>query len=314
MLQAGFDVNAGHLGTPVTGQCTQSPRAAQVQSSFSQQVFDSSMNMPDMAVSERNIVFRRSAPGLQGMVMSRPPTGGFPVSNRSIIVGAGPDGIEYNTRLPTLFTQPSDFGMRKTTIMPAGPLTGGPDGTGETLYRVPDGKTRNAHGAMSTARAAQEAARGADRMAAARLAAYGLSPAMPKSSDAVQRAPQQSTPSSAIAASLASTPPQVPQAQNVPAGMMRFGAPIGPVAPPPGAGTGPMVSMWVGAETFWQNFWALVTQKLPIKEFNAQFLDNNTQQWTAVVFMAVALLALALIISVGVVKSKCKHGTCPARQ
>lgn len=153
-MQEGFEA-AAYLGTPLAAPLP-SVAAASVRSGLSQQIFDNSLQFPDMSVSERNIVFRRQPPMLQGMNLTRVPTGGFPSTPASVIVGSGVDGVEYNTRMPTLFTQPSDTN-RRMDIGPVGPLSGG--NGGETVYRAAaDAVTRQKRGAMTVRRAEQEAA------------------------------------------------------------------------------------------------------------------------------------------------------------
>lgn len=155
-MQAGFDPKLAHLGTPVAAPLP-SARGLAVKNSLANEIFLNSLQYPDMSVNEKKIVFREQAPMLQGMQLTHVPTGGFPLRQPSIIIGAGPDGIEYNTRMPTLFTQPS-VPDKRMLVMPDRPLTG--ENGGETVYREPDNKMRNAHGAMSVKRAAQEAASG----------------------------------------------------------------------------------------------------------------------------------------------------------
>lgn len=156
-VQAGFVPAAGHLGTPLAAAMP-SGAAAAVRASLSNEIFKQSLQYPDMAINEKACVFRKQAPALAGMVLSNPPSGGLGNAKPSIVVGADPaGGMTYNTRLPPVFTVPSE--NRRVTIMPEGPLTG-VDG-GETVFREADPKLRNAHGFMSVARAEQEAARGA---------------------------------------------------------------------------------------------------------------------------------------------------------
>ncbi len=158
-MQAGFDPKLAHLGTPVSVPLP-SARGLAVKNSLANEIFLNSMQYPDMSVNEKKIVFREQAPMLQGMQLTHVPTGGFPNRQPSIIIGAGPDGIEYNTRMPTLFTQPS-VPDKRMLVMPDRPLTG--ENGGETVFREPDNKLRSAHGAMSVKRAAQEAASGLRR-------------------------------------------------------------------------------------------------------------------------------------------------------
>lgn len=151
MMQAGFTPNAAHLGTSLD-QAT--PGSASI-STTAAQLYSITSPQPDIAMNERLSQFKRTAPALQGMTLTHVPTGGFPASQPSIIVGAGPGGVEYNTRLPPLFTLPVNDNKR-VTVMPDAPLTSGAPGS-ELVFRQPDGKTRNVHGAATIARVDKEA-------------------------------------------------------------------------------------------------------------------------------------------------------------
>lgn len=151
MMQAGFTPNAAHLGTSLD-QAT--PGSASI-STTAAQLYSITSPQPDIAMNERLSQFKRTAPALQGMTLTHVPTGGFPASQPSIIVGAGPGGVEYNTRLPPLFTLPVNDNKR-VTVMPDAPLTSGASGS-ELVFRQPDGKTRNVHGAATIARVDKEA-------------------------------------------------------------------------------------------------------------------------------------------------------------
>jgi hypothetical protein len=151
MMQAGFTPNAAHLGTSLD-QTT--PGSASI-STTAAQLYSITSPQPDIAMNERLSQFKRTAPALQGMTLTHVPTGGFPASQPSIIVGAGPGGVEYNTRLPPLFTLPVNDNKR-VTVMPDAPLTSGAPGS-ELVFRQPDGKTRNVHGAATIARVDKEA-------------------------------------------------------------------------------------------------------------------------------------------------------------
>lgn len=156
-MQSGFDssLSASVTGTPVAVPMPSSA-AVRVRDSLSQEIFDNSLQFPDMSVSERNIVYRKQAPMLQGMNLTRVPTGGFPSSPASVIIGANSDGVEYNTRMPALFTQPSDMNKR-VTVAPDRPLTG--ENGGEVVFRdAADSAVRQRRGSMTVRRAEQEAA------------------------------------------------------------------------------------------------------------------------------------------------------------
>lgn len=154
MIQAGFTPGAAHLGTNIE------PRGAASEalnvSATARQMYELTLPQPDIAMNERLSQFKRVPPQLQGMNLTHVPTGGFPASQPSIIVGADPaGGVEYNTRLPPLFTLPFT-GDKRVTIMPDAPLTGGAPNS-ELVYREADGKMRNVHGASTVARLDKEA-------------------------------------------------------------------------------------------------------------------------------------------------------------
>jgi hypothetical protein len=164
-----------HLGTPVhhmepkdatsrteLGKAGRaSPRAVATQQSFAYKVFEATRGQPDVAMNERLSSYRKQPPMLQGMTLTNPPTGGFGPSagfgddagRAHVVVGSGPGGVDYNVRMPVLFTAPRVD--KRAYVGSTAPLTS--DGPGaETVYRVPDGKYRNSHGAMTVQRFNQE--------------------------------------------------------------------------------------------------------------------------------------------------------------
>jgi hypothetical protein len=152
MIQAGFTPGAAHLGTNIDES---TPGTACV-STLSKQMYEITMPQPDVGMNERLSQFKRVPPQLQGMNLTHVPTGGFPASQPSVIVGADPSGgVEYHTRLPPLFTLPF-VGEKRVTIMPDAPLTSGASGS-QLVYRQADGKTRNVHGATTVERTEKKA-------------------------------------------------------------------------------------------------------------------------------------------------------------
>ena len=162
-MQAGH-VIAPHLGTPVHEDLTVSPHAQRVKDSFAYKVHEKIMDMPDVGVNEKNIVFRKGQTELQGMVLSRPPNGGFSGTGPArVVVGASADGIDAQSRVYPTFVNGSE---RRMMV--------GPEKNGTTLttaqnsvFRQHDGKTRQTHGSMSVVRAVSEAEAAEARRAAA---------------------------------------------------------------------------------------------------------------------------------------------------
>lgn len=157
-MQAGFTPNTPHMGTPLDVSLSR----GFVGSENARAVFDATLPYPDMAMNERLSQTKRSAPQLQGMHLTKPPTGGFPAAQPHIVIGAdmggGAGGEPHSVRLPPLFTTPFVGNDRRTTVMPDGPLTGVDNG--ETVYREPASHaTRDPRGAMTTAHAEKEARR-----------------------------------------------------------------------------------------------------------------------------------------------------------
>lgn len=169
MMQAGFDPGHARMaGTPVS-EPMPSAAAARIKNSFAQRVFDNSMACPDptLSLSENAIYYRKQPTVLRGMELQAIPNGGFPATDVARVI-PGADG-EYNVRMPTYFTLPAET-EKRCDVGPTEPLTGlGP----HAVYRVPDGKVRAARGAMSIARAEEEARRGRAAREAAMARALG---------------------------------------------------------------------------------------------------------------------------------------------
>lgn len=210
MIQAGFTPGAAHLGTNIDEPM---PGTASV-STLSKQMYEITMPQPDVGMNERLSQFKRVPPQLQGMNLTHVPTGGFPASQPSVIVGADPTGgVEYHTRLPPLFTLPF-AGEKRVTIMPDAPLTSGGTGS-QPVYRQADGKTRNVHGATTVERTKKEARvaeRKRKRYLNGLLADAGIMGADVGSMQAQAQAPAQA-PAPVLAPVLAQAEPHV-QARN----------------------------------------------------------------------------------------------------
>ena len=324
-MQAGFEA-ASYLGTPLA-EPLPSPAAAAVRGGLSQQIFENSLQFPDMSVSERNIVYRKQPPMLQGMNLSRVPTGGFPSTPASIIVGAGVNGVEYNTRMPALFSQPSDPG-RRVEIAPVAPLTG--ENGGETVYRAAgDAVTRQKRGAMTIRRAEQEAAiaRKKQRASLAKMLAL-------PSHDSV-RMDTVTSPSAATTYAPISTPSPSPlPAQAVPVypSYLPSYAPMPALASSPtavlaelgssddesedshsacakspkAAMTDFFASLQKSAGDLHTNTRHLITGKLTWEAFVRQFMQE--QHWILVGVAVTVLLVLVILVVVIVMAARPKEG------
>ena len=164
-MQAGFDPAMRHLGTPVEATlkeaiATGPPRLPA--NDHATRLMEALWLSPDLAFKEKDALFVRAPTVLQGLNLTNPPTGGFSTAARSVVVGAGPGGAEFNTRLSTtVFMQPGYPGKR----MEVGPADAVQVSPVAPPFREPDGKTRNPHGHMTVARMDQEAAANAARLA-----------------------------------------------------------------------------------------------------------------------------------------------------
>ena len=158
-MQVGFTPGNSHLGTNLDVSMDAAPNT-----SYAQAVFDQSLNQLE-GVNERNIVFPKFAPALQGMTLTHVPTGGFSGPSPNIILGADVGGSMFNSANPTYFNQPgASAGIKRKEISNGVPLTGERPGA-EVVYKTPDGKHRGV--ASTLARVEQEAAQGRRRMARA---------------------------------------------------------------------------------------------------------------------------------------------------
>lgn len=170
-MQAGFTPNS-RLGTNL--EVSLSPATAPP--TYAQAVFDQSLNHVE-GVNERNIVYPKFSTALQGMSLTKVPTGGFSGPPPNVILGADVGGAMFNAVNPTYFNQPgySGGGSKYVEVGNGVPLTGERPGS-ELVYMDADGKLRDPRGASTTARAAQEAAQGRRRMARAHADLMGVQP------------------------------------------------------------------------------------------------------------------------------------------
>ena len=167
-MQNGYDLAARHLGTPIEPQLKQAIAAGPPRlppNDHATKLMETLWLSPDLAFKERDALFVKAPTVLQGLSLTNPPNGGFSTAARSVVVGAGPGGAEFNTRLSsTMFLQPGYPGKR----MEVGPADAVQVSAELPPYREPDGKTRSSHGHMTIARMDQEAAANAARAAKAR--------------------------------------------------------------------------------------------------------------------------------------------------
>jgi len=167
-MQNGYDLAARHLGTPIEPQLKQAIAAGPPRlppNDHATKLMETLWLSPDLAFKERDALFVKAPTVLQGLSLTNPPNGGFSTAARSVVVGAGPGGAEFNTRLSsTMFLQPGYPGKR----MEVGPADAAQVSAEFPPYRQPDGKTRSSHGHMTIARMDQEAAANAARAAQAR--------------------------------------------------------------------------------------------------------------------------------------------------
>ncbi len=166
-MQTGFDPSGRHLGTPIEPRLREAIAAGPPclpANDHATRLLDALWLSPDLAFNEKDALFVRAPTVLQGLNLTNPPNGGFSTAARSVVVGAGPGGPEFNTRLSsTVFLQPGYPGKR----MEVGPADGAQVSPLFPPFREPDGKTRSPHGHMTIARMDQEAAANAARAAAA---------------------------------------------------------------------------------------------------------------------------------------------------
>jgi hypothetical protein len=313
-MQTGYDpVAARVLGTPVAAEMP-SACAAAVQGGLAQRIYDNSQQYVE-SISERNCIFRRRPPMLQGMSLANVPTGapyGYGQGPPGhVVVGTWGDGD--SVRMPTLFTVPSE--NPRVTVMPSGPLTGGYEGS-ETVFREADAKTRNARGAMSVKRAEQEAAVSRKRATAARMRMFeqvqqdlglqglqqlGVVPELP-SQKRHRRGPGGGGGGGGGGGSGDGGESPGPSSPT-PSSFEPTGTP-GPAGGPSGAGRPHKrmtTSFLEGFMNFWDNLGALARGQMTEAHFQREFVQQ--QQW-------VPLLALVLILLV--IIFVCLFATCKA--
>ena len=167
-MQSGYDAGTRHLGTPIDTQLREAIACAPKclsENDHATKLFNALWLSPDLGMNEKAALFVKAPPVLQGMNLTNPPNGGFTTAARSVVVGAGPGGAEFNTRLSsTMFLQPGGPDKR----VEVGPADAVQVSAQSPPYREPDGKTRSAHGHMTVARMDQEAAINAGRAAVLR--------------------------------------------------------------------------------------------------------------------------------------------------
>jgi hypothetical protein len=161
-MQSGF-VPQSHLGTSLDPTVSKKYEAGAMaaKNTFAGRVYDSTFPGVE-SMSERDSVFPKFKPVLQGMNLEHVPTGGFS-SPISFVVGA--EDYNYRSANPTFFMQPGNA-IKRTEINTEIPVTGGSLNS-ELVYKNADTKQRNPHGFMTVKRAEQEAAASTARRNAA---------------------------------------------------------------------------------------------------------------------------------------------------
>ena len=156
-MQAGYVPNS-HMGTTLDVNYDNPP-----DQSYAHAVFKQSMNQIE-GVNEKKIVYPKFSTALQGMNLSKVPTGGFSGPPPNILIGSDTGGSMFNASNPTYFNQPGNTtGGRRVEVSNGVPLTGEKPGA-ELVYKQADGKFRDQRGATTVARAMQEFDSGKRRM------------------------------------------------------------------------------------------------------------------------------------------------------
>ena len=165
MLQSGFDPTVARvIGTPVEPILKEAIRArpGPLPASDHAAALLDTLWGTEMSMSERNSLFVKAPPVLEGMTLTKPPTGGFGSAARSVIVGAGPGGAEFSTRLSTtMFMQPGYPGK----YAEVGPVDAVAVSDVTPPFRTADCKTHLPGNPMTVARFDQEVAASATRAA-----------------------------------------------------------------------------------------------------------------------------------------------------
>jgi hypothetical protein len=275
-MQTGFDPNSRVLGTPVTAPMN-SARAAAVQTSFAQTVFDNAQQGIE-SINEKASAYPRHYTMLQGMNLTNVPQGGLSRTPAHIVIGT--DG-EANVRMDTLFTIPEED--RRMTVMPEGPVA-------VDVFRTPDGKTRSARGFSTVKRWQQEAQAGQGRMLAAR--ASQLATLDSGDDDDDDDHDEDGGYRRSLAATAPPPPPRVVYVQ-----VQGPGAGLGPgAAPEPECFQDVTVSVATQQFTeFMTNVGRVMSGKMTSAQFHQAFMARG--QWLAVLLFIMTLLFVVFFIA-----------------
>jgi hypothetical protein len=249
---------------------------------------------PTLSVNSRKAAFAKQPTVLCGMTLTNPPNGGFGTAARSVIVGAGPGGAEYNTRLScgegAYFLQPGYPGK----IVEVGPVDAVTVSPLAPPFRTSDGKARNARGAMSVARVDAEAAATAAAAAARRDALDppvgpepGLGAPAPPGLVSHVVVPQEGAGAHAGGAPATGSPPATSAAMRALIAAAESGS-LGPCPPPP------PVSVW-GAISSALNTWYDTIKANP-SAFGSPSTWTTEDVWVCFVIMALLLVMVILLI------------------
>jgi hypothetical protein len=299
-MQSGFDAaTARVIGTPVEPLLQEAIKARPgplPPTDHASALLDT-LWMTELSMSERNALFVKAAPVLEGMTLTRPPSGGFSTAARSVVVGAGPGGPEFNTRLnaSTVFLQPGYPGK----YLEVGPPDAASVNPEAPPFRGADGKTHLPGNPMTLARFDQEG-----RAAAARAAAFrdAADPPVPPETEP-EHAPAHRGPATPPGPTvgglrqLASSIREATGVQLAPAGAS--GASAASAASGPPDGTPSFVQQLRG--------WWMDARATPMGFFAANTWTTNNQ-WQPIVILFACLVVVVIIVAVAATASK----RCPA--
>jgi hypothetical protein len=292
-MQSGFDAATSRvIGTPVEPHLQEAIKARPgplPPTDHATALLDT-LWMTELSMSERNALFVKAAPVLEGMTLTKPPTGGFSTAARSVVVGAGPGGPEFNTRLnaSTVFLQPGYPGK----YLEVGPPDAASVNPEAPPFRAADGKTHLPGNPMTLARFDAEGEAAAVRAAAFRDAADP--PVPPVHAPAVQGPAAPPGPTVGGLRHLASSIREATGLQLAPAvgvaGSSSAGssAPVGPPSGPPD-GTPSFVQQLRG--------WWMDARATPMGLFAASTWTTDNQ-WEPIVILAACLVVVVIIIAV----------------
>jgi hypothetical protein len=324
-MQEGYVLGSSSAGAALSAPMPD-PRYADMKDRLVYQVYKELQAMPDIPMNEKQSMFRRQPPRLQGMTLTNPPNGGVPGSALRLLVGTNPAGeLECSSHMPTLFEQPG-YEDKRAYIGPTAPLTGVHGG--ETVYRTPTAEAlaRPPRGAMTVTRAEQEAASGRRRSQERQmdaLAAAGMLPQMPQQQPQQQKQPQQQPQPQPQPQQRVMPAVQLPPLASLAAAPVTPAVPVAPRAGVPTAMRSTVPSAVPSAvpspaqacipnpcSHFWKCFTTSLVDfgracdawnqgRITPAQFWQQFVDS--EQWVYIVLILIAALMLIMMfVAIGV--------------